>query len=86
MNCLANLIRLWIVVVHLFPYRDGGWLATLAVAFDVAMEERIERFLQTTPLAPARRCKAFVPCSRRRRLWVIMMHEVNHDRKREQNP
>ena len=22
---------------HLFPYRDGGWLATLAVAFDVAI-------------------------------------------------
>ena len=22
---------------HLFPYRDGGWLATLALAFDVAI-------------------------------------------------
>ena len=51
-----------------------------------APELPIGRFLQTTRLAPARRCKAFVPCSRRRRLWVIMMFEVNHDRKREQNP
>jgi len=51
-----------------------------------APELPIGRFLQTTRLAPARRCKAFVPCSRRRRLWVKMMFEVNHDRKREQNP
>jgi len=29
---------------HLFPYRDRSWLATLAVAFDVAIEERIERW------------------------------------------
>ena len=29
---------------HLFPYRDGGWLATLALALDVAIEERIERW------------------------------------------
>jgi hypothetical protein len=25
-----GVIRLWIVVVHLFPYRNRGWLATLA--------------------------------------------------------
>ena len=29
---------------YLFPYRNRGWLATLAVAFDVAIEERIERW------------------------------------------
>jgi len=51
-----------------------------------APELPIGRFLQTTRLAPARRCKAFMTCSRLRRLWVIITFEVNHDRQREQNP
>jgi len=35
--------KLFEVRHHLFPHRNRGWLATLAVALDVAIEERIER-------------------------------------------
>ena len=33
--------ELFEVRYHLSPNRDGGWLATLAVAFDVALQEEV---------------------------------------------